>query len=285
MASSDQTSLDDQVLITLRSPTLNGRPAVMTPKRISHHIGHFLIGSEWGPSSQAVVAALGRLETQGLVPRGARRSTWVADRSERRCELVEIGDISQGEMVEFGYSDDTRRALAHIEGRTTSGLFANQLYYFSDKRWEAAIEPLRRDGVIEWTHGTVADDPPVTGGWVLAERQRRRDSAEVEAAVRAHNAAQRGAYAREQEPDLGLEAGEITWRDRPERNERIYEHKGCARWVVPHDGLPAPGRGESKECVECAQVLPLVALDERNVDRAQERVTLRERDDDLGLER
>lgn len=194
MASSDQTSLDDQVLTTLRSPTLNGRPAVMTPKRISHHIGHFLIGSGWGPSSQAVVAALGRLETQGLVRRGERPSTWVADRSNRRCDVVENE-----------YGEDTRRALAHITGRTRQGSFANQLWNWTAERWAAAITPLERDGVITRTLGTIADDPTVTGGWVLAHRERHRDSPEVEAAVPAHNAAQRGAYSREQDDDLGLE--------------------------------------------------------------------------------
>jgi len=205
MASSDQTSLDDQVLTTLRSPTLNARPAVMTPKRISHHIGHFLICSGWGPSSQAVTAALGRLETQGLVRRGERPSTWVADRSNRRCDVVENE-----------YGEDTRRALAHITGRTRQGSFANQLWNFSDERWAAAIAPLREEGLITWTLGTVADDPTVSGGWVLVDRVHERDSPEVEAAVRAHNHAQRVAYlsAREQKSGLVQEREEDFGLDR-----------------------------------------------------------------------
>jgi hypothetical protein len=35
----EEPSIDDQVLAALRSPTLSGRPAVMNPKLISHHIG------------------------------------------------------------------------------------------------------------------------------------------------------------------------------------------------------------------------------------------------------
>jgi hypothetical protein len=35
----EEPSIDDQVLAALQSPTLSGRPAVMNPKLISHHIG------------------------------------------------------------------------------------------------------------------------------------------------------------------------------------------------------------------------------------------------------
>ena len=69
-------------------------------------------------------------------------------------------------------SADARRALAHIRGRTVSGRFANQLYDMPDERWQTALDDLRRSGHrIEWTHGTVADDPTVTGGWRLADRE------------------------------------------------------------------------------------------------------------------
>lgn len=55
----------------------------------------------------------------------------------------------------------------------------------------------------------------------------------------------------------------ITWRDRHGFNERRYHHPGCdgladgARYVVPLDGAPEPGRGATEECANCAQVLPL----------------------------
>ena len=71
-------------------------------------------------------------------------------------------------------SVDARRALAHIRGRTVSGRFANQLYDMPDERWQTALDELRHSGYrIEWTHGTIADDPTVTGGWRLAEHDHR----------------------------------------------------------------------------------------------------------------
>jgi hypothetical protein len=70
----DQTELDGQVLAALRAPTLSGVPAVMTPKRISHHIGHFITGTGWGPTSQAVAASLRRLAARGVVERAGRSS-------------------------------------------------------------------------------------------------------------------------------------------------------------------------------------------------------------------
>src|ERR1700739_3038234 len=71
----DQTELDGHVLATLRAPTLSGVPAVMTPKRISHHIGTFMPGTGWGPTPQAVTAALRRLAARGLVERAGHSST------------------------------------------------------------------------------------------------------------------------------------------------------------------------------------------------------------------
>ncbi len=67
-------------------------------------------------------------------------------------------------------SANARRALAHIKARTITGRFANQLYDMSQPAWRDALEELRAAGHrIEWTHGTVADDPTVTGGYVLRE--------------------------------------------------------------------------------------------------------------------
>ena len=79
-----QTELDGQVLATLRAPTLSGMPAVMNPKRISHHIGHFITGTGWGPSPQAVAAALRRLAARGLVERAGRSRTSWRVRSDSR---------------------------------------------------------------------------------------------------------------------------------------------------------------------------------------------------------
>jgi len=76
----EERSIDDQVLAALRSPTLSGVPAVMNPKLISHHIG-LITGTGWGPSPQAVTAALKRLAQAGLVERAGRsRTCWTVTR-------------------------------------------------------------------------------------------------------------------------------------------------------------------------------------------------------------
>lgn len=80
----DQIELDGQVLATLRAPTLSGMPAVMTPKRISQYIGHFITGTGWGPTSQAVTASLRRLAARRLVERAGRsRTCWTITRGNR----------------------------------------------------------------------------------------------------------------------------------------------------------------------------------------------------------
>ncbi len=80
--------------------------------------------------------------------------------------------------VTTGLSETSRRALAHIRGRTRTGRFACRLWDVSEADWAAALAELREAGYsIQWTRGAVADDPTVTGGWVLVgERrgQRRR---------------------------------------------------------------------------------------------------------------
>ena len=77
----DERSIDDQVLAALRSPTLSGVPAVMEfPKLISRHIG-LIAGTGWGPSPQAVAAALERLAQAGLVHRAGKAGTcWTVTR-------------------------------------------------------------------------------------------------------------------------------------------------------------------------------------------------------------
>ncbi len=79
-------------------------------------------------------------------------------------------------------SANARRALAHIKARTITGRFANQLYDMSQPAWRDALEELRAAGHrIEWTHGTVADDPTVTGGYVLREpASHEREAAETD---------------------------------------------------------------------------------------------------------
>ena len=79
----DQDELDGHVLAALRAPTLSALPAVMTPKRISHHIGHFITGTGWGPTPQAVTASLRRLAARGLVERADRPRTWTMTRGRR----------------------------------------------------------------------------------------------------------------------------------------------------------------------------------------------------------
>jgi len=76
----EERSIDDQVLAALQSPTLSGMPAVMSPKVISRHIG-LITGTGWGPSPQAVTAALKRLAQAGLVERAGRsRTCWTVTR-------------------------------------------------------------------------------------------------------------------------------------------------------------------------------------------------------------
>ena len=82
----DKAELDGRVLATLRAPTLSGRPVVMNPKRISHHIGHFItrhrVGT--GADSQAVAASLRRLAARGLVERADRsRTSWTITSGSR----------------------------------------------------------------------------------------------------------------------------------------------------------------------------------------------------------
>lgn len=73
----EKAELDRHVLAALRAPTLSGMPAVMNPKRISHHIGHFITGAGWEPSPRVVNAALHRLAAPGLVERANRwRTSW-----------------------------------------------------------------------------------------------------------------------------------------------------------------------------------------------------------------
>jgi hypothetical protein len=65
-------------------------------------------------------------------------------------------------------SGPARRALAHIRARTITGRFACPLYDLPSRVREDALDELRKVGYrIVWTRGQVADDPTVTGGYVL----------------------------------------------------------------------------------------------------------------------
>jgi hypothetical protein len=55
----------------------------MGPKRISNHIGHFITGTGWGPTPQAVTASLRRLAARGLVERADRARTWTITPGKR----------------------------------------------------------------------------------------------------------------------------------------------------------------------------------------------------------
>lgn len=68
----DQTEIDGQVLATLRASTLSGVAAVMNPKRISHHIGHFHYRHGVGPNPAGCHGIAS--PTRGARPRGARGS-------------------------------------------------------------------------------------------------------------------------------------------------------------------------------------------------------------------
>jgi len=62
------------------------------------------------------------------------------------------------------------RVLSHITARTITGRFAARLYDMPRELWDEALDELRRAGQrIEWIYGQVADDPTVTGGYILVE--------------------------------------------------------------------------------------------------------------------
>ena len=103
-------------------------------------------------------------------------------------------------------SESARLALAHIRARTRQGKFASGLYWMPASQWQAALEELRAAGqAIVWVYGTVADEPTITGGWILdehrtAERENRTSAhapSESEEALRlAHIACPSEAWGR-----------------------------------------------------------------------------------------
>ena len=53
----------------------------------------------------------------------------------------------------------------------------------------------------------------------------------------------------------------ITWYDRPDENERLYNHYGCegygVHWTQPLDDTPEPQDGDTYSCPHCGRRLPL----------------------------
>jgi hypothetical protein len=67
-----------------------------------------------------------------------------------------------------GLSAPARRVLRHIRGRTLTGRFGCQLWDMPTPTWQAALDELRHAGYsVAWAHGQMADDPTVTGGYLL----------------------------------------------------------------------------------------------------------------------
>ena len=92
--------------------------------------------------------------------------------------LREVTSREQQSAVDRELSANARCALAHIKGPTITGRFANRLYDMSQPAWRGALEELRAAGHrIEWVSGRVADDPTVTGGYVLREPASRERAA------------------------------------------------------------------------------------------------------------
>lgn len=71
-------------------------------------------------------------------------------------------------MPIHGLSEAARHVLAHIRGRTITGQFACPLWDMPAPTWQSALDELTHAGYpIAWTYGQVADDPTVTGGYIL----------------------------------------------------------------------------------------------------------------------
>jgi len=100
-------------------------------------------------------------------------------------------------------SANATRALAHIKARTITGRFTSQLYDMSEPAWRDALEELQDAGHrIEWVPGRVADDPTVTGGYVLLEpASREREVAEIDPRF----FERRGELCRERGDGMGME--------------------------------------------------------------------------------
>jgi hypothetical protein len=68
-------------------------------------------------------------------------------------------------------SPNGKLVLGHIRGRTLNGGFASRIYNMWESDWEEALDEIRSAGyALTWVNGTVADEPSITGGWVLASQ-------------------------------------------------------------------------------------------------------------------
>jgi hypothetical protein len=116
------------------------------------------------------------------------------------------------------HSEDTRRALAHIRGRTQQGSFAAPLYDWSPERWAAAVEPLEQAGMVESATARSADDPTVSRGWVLAQSVQKMT---VERALEEMRRLARDAERERELPSHGDEAERAnSWVDTQREQER-----------------------------------------------------------------
>jgi hypothetical protein len=90
-----------------------------------------------------------------------------------RCvELAERYAIAWP-TIEQTLNADERRALGHLRGRTRTGKFACRMYDWTEQRWRDALDGLTNRGYrVRRVSGQVADDPTVTGGWILKNEDR-----------------------------------------------------------------------------------------------------------------
>ncbi len=137
---------------------------------------------------------------------------------------------------------DVERAFAHITGRTRQGAFAAPLWNWSEERWTTAIAPLQDNRLIRWTLGTVADDPTVTGGWVLARSAAQLDDGRTSPA-RLLAASLRSARA-EQEPTINIatttDTGHYGSHDVTPRERELWDAETAPRdLAAARDALAA----------------------------------------------
>jgi hypothetical protein len=128
-------------------------------------------GDAWG----AHLAAQEHLGSylDGMTPEQRNIEREIAD-AWARANPEALGTVNEAPTGDPGaeptenLTSDDQHALAHIRGRTTMGKFASGLYDWNSDRWKTAIDNLTSASYpIRYVHGTVADDPSVTGGWVL----------------------------------------------------------------------------------------------------------------------
>ena len=82
--------------------------------------------------------------------------------------------VGEHPQVEAELSAEAARVVTQVRAPTDVGKFATGLRGMSEASWRSALEKLRAAGHrTERMLGTVADDPTVTGGYVLREPRKR----------------------------------------------------------------------------------------------------------------